>query len=57
MLKGEGKVAEVGDVGGHRIYISKDVTSDSAYPFKNGEEVTVEIDTKKQCLIIRKKEA
>ena len=56
MLKGEGRIFKKGDFGGHVLYIGKDVTSDSAYPFSPHDEVSIEIDTEKKCLVISKKE-
>jgi hypothetical protein len=56
MLKGEGRIFRKGDSGGHVLYISKDVTSDSAYPFQHGDAVQIEIDPVKKCFVVSKKE-
>jgi hypothetical protein len=57
MLKGKGKIFEKGESGGHVLYISSDITHDSAYPFHHGDEVQVVLDPEKKCLVISKKEA
>lgn len=56
MLQGEGKIFKKGDFGGHVLYIGRDVTSDSAYPFSPHDEVCIKIDPQKKCLVISKKE-
>ena len=45
MLKSKGK-----------IFLKGDITHDSAYPFHHGDEVQVELDPEKKCLVISKKE-
>jgi hypothetical protein len=46
VLKGRGRILPHVR-GGYYIYISKDVASDSAFPFKVPEDVTIRIENKK----------
>lgn len=54
MLEAKGRVWKATHNGGHVIYISTDITKDSAYPFKPREDVNVQLDPKKKRLIITK---
>ena len=57
MLKAKGKIWKASsNKEGHVVYISTDITKDSAYPFKAREEVIVVLDPKTQQLIVSKKE-
>jgi len=39
-----------------RIYIPSALALDSAFPFKKGDKVIIEIDKDNKCLIIRREE-
>ena len=54
MLNAKGKVWKASKQGGHVIYISTDITKDSAYPFKLLESVDVQLNLEKKQLVITK---
>lgn len=57
MLKHKGKIWKAtGESNAHVVYISSLITQDSAYPFKAGENVQVEVDVIEKKIIITKKE-
>jgi hypothetical protein len=56
MLKGVGRVGWTRSRKGYVITIPKDVALDSAFPFRRGDLVVIEIDTNNRRLIISKVE-
>jgi len=56
MLKGVSKLGWTRNKKGYIIPIPKDVALDSAFPFRHGDLVTIEIDVKNKRLIISKVE-
>ena len=56
MLKAKGKIWKAsGNKHGHVVYVSADITKDSAYPFEVREEVVVTLNPETKQLIISKK--
>ena len=52
MLTEKAKIDSAGKYGGARVYIPSDIVTDSQFPFKIGEKVTVRIDTESKKLVI-----
>lgn len=57
MLTGTGRINKKGRTGGHVLYISRDITTDSNYPFKpnEGHGEPVDLVLKNGCLVVSKK--
>ncbi|MEM2507254.1 MAG: hypothetical protein QXF61_09460 [Nitrososphaeria archaeon] len=54
VLKATTKISGDSKGGKLRIYIPSMLALDSAFPFKKGDKVVIEIDNEKQSLIIRR---
>ncbi|MCR6691548.1 MAG: hypothetical protein MRT15_04090 [archaeon YNP-LCB-003-016] len=52
MLKGVGKIVWVKGKRSYYIHVPEEVALDSAFPFRRGEKVLIEIDLKNRSLII-----
>lgn len=55
-LKGTGKIVQSGHARTQYVAIPADIVSDSQYPFKSGDQVSISLDAKKKQLIVAFKE-
>lgn len=55
-LKGTGKIVQSGHARTQYVAIPADIVSDSQYPFKSGDQVSISLDIKKRQLIVTSEE-